>query len=97
VDRGLDPRNRGLLSPIFPTLSKPGASPLGLDALCARAATGSTPIIALGGVNPENACECLAVGASGVATLGGVLTQSEPARSMERWLTVVMSGRPNQA
>jgi thiamine-phosphate pyrophosphorylase len=57
-----------LLSPIFPTESHPEARPLGLDALRAAARTaGKMPVYALGGVNAENAAECIAAGAAGVA------------------------------
>jgi thiamine-phosphate pyrophosphorylase len=57
-----------LLSPIFPTESHPEARPLGLDALRAAARTaGKMPVFALGGVNAENAAECIAAGAAGVA------------------------------
>jgi thiamine-phosphate pyrophosphorylase len=57
-----------LLSPIFRTESHPEARPLGLDALRAAARTaGKMPVYALGGVNAENAAECIAAGAAGVA------------------------------
>jgi thiamine-phosphate pyrophosphorylase len=53
--------------PIFRTPSKPGAPPLGLDALHAASAKSTIPIYALGGITGENAQDCLEAGAFGVA------------------------------
>jgi thiamine-phosphate pyrophosphorylase len=62
-----------LLSPVYPTPSKPGYGPaLGPDGLAALAA-GAPPAYALGGVRPESAAECVAAGAHGVAVMGPVM------------------------
>ncbi len=81
-----------LLSPIFPTPSKPGAAPLGLGMLRDRCRTTALPLFALGGVTWKNAGDCLDAGASGVATLGGVLTQPDPARSLTLWMDSIRRG-----
>lgn len=62
-----------LLSPVFPTRSKPGATPLGLAGLRAGVSRSPVPVIALGGVDATNAGDCLAAGAHGVAMRGGWL------------------------
>lgn len=54
-----------LFAPIFPTPSKPGAIPLGIEAL--RAAAAHARVLALGGVTEENIAACLAAGAAGMA------------------------------
>jgi thiamine-phosphate pyrophosphorylase len=54
-----------LVAPIFPTPSKPGAVPLGIEAL--RAAAAHARVLALGGVTEENIAACLAAGAAGMA------------------------------
>ncbi len=56
-----------LVSPVFATPSKPGAEPLAAEGL--QRATQSVPgrVVALGGITAENAAECLACGAVGVA------------------------------
>ncbi len=55
-----------VFGPVFATPSKPGATPAGLAALAA-ACRAAIPVLALGGVNRENAAECLAAGAAGIA------------------------------
>ena len=67
------------LSPIFLTDSKPGYGPaLGLDALAATAATAPGPVIALAGITPDNAAQCLAAGASGIAVMGEIMRSADP-------------------
>jgi thiamine-phosphate pyrophosphorylase len=59
-----------LLSPIFKTKSHPEAPALGLEVLaegCRMAAP--VPVFALGGVTAENAADCVAAGAAGVAAI----------------------------
>jgi len=65
-----------LLSPIFPTASKPGYGPaLGTGAL----ADHPLPVWALGGIEPGNAASCLAAGAAGVAVMGALMRAEDPA------------------
>ncbi|MEO8591768.1 MAG: thiamine phosphate synthase [Candidatus Solibacter sp.] len=55
-------------SPIFPVRSKAGYGPaLGVEALGAAVRSVAIPVLALGGVSAENASECMAAGAAGVA------------------------------
>jgi len=56
-----------IVSPIFPTPSKPDATPLGLAALSAAVQAAPGRVLALGGITPENAELCLHAGAVGVA------------------------------
>lgn len=59
-----------LLGPIFPTPSKLAfGPPLGLAALRQAAAGATTPVVAVGGVTPANAADCVAAGAAGVAAI----------------------------
>ncbi len=55
------------LSPIFATRSKPGVTPLGLEKLHAAAAVSRVPLVALGGIGPDEARKCFEAGASAVA------------------------------
>ena len=70
-----------ILSPVFPTLSHPGAptlGPLRWAALAARA--GGRPVIALGGVTRANAAR-LPPRAAGIAAIGGL--SGGPARGRD--------------
>jgi thiamine monophosphate synthase len=62
-----------LLSPVFPTASKPGYGPaLGVEGF-ARLQPLGPPAHALGGVLPEHVTALLAAGAAGVAVMGPVM------------------------
>ena len=82
-----------LLSPIFPTPTKPDATGIGLDALHACAeALGDAPVYALGGITPENALACLDAGAYGVAVLSGILHADDPRAAAARYLAAIGGG-----
>lgn len=76
------------LSPIFPSVSKPGYGPaLGLEALSRAAAASALPVIALGGVDAANAGPCLAAGAAGIAVMGGLMRAADPAAMLRALIT----------
>jgi thiamine-phosphate pyrophosphorylase len=81
------------LSPIFLTDSKPGYGPaIGLDALATATATGAGPVIALGGIGPDNAGQCLAAGARGIAVMGEIMRAADPEAAV-RSLVAVFPGK----
>ena len=56
--------------PVWATPSKPDADPaMGLDGLREICAGTSTPVVAIGGVDPLNAGDCILAGAAGVAVI----------------------------
>jgi thiamine-phosphate pyrophosphorylase len=64
-----------VFGPVYDPGSKPGATGVGIDGLTAAVrAAGETPVIALGGIHPSTAPECLGAGAYGVAVLSAILT-----------------------
>jgi thiamine-phosphate diphosphorylase len=76
----LSTEHYAMVSPVFPTPSKPGyGPPLGLDGLARLAARSPVPVLALGGITPDNAAGCLAAGAAGVAVMGAVMRADDPA------------------
>jgi thiamine-phosphate pyrophosphorylase len=69
-------------SPIFDTPSKrPFGPPVGVDALREAAGAG-LPLVALGGITPENAPRVRAAGAEGVAAIRAWLVGDDPARAV---------------
>lgn len=63
---------------IFATGSHPGEPPRGLPFLEVIAGQVSLPVLAIGGITPENAAACLRAGAAGVAVLSGIMDAADP-------------------
>lgn len=57
-----------VFAPVFEKKDLPGTTPAGL-ALLAQACRASIPVLALGGINLENAPACLKAGAAGIAAI----------------------------
>ena len=73
------------VSPIFLTASKPGYGPaLELDALATIVAEAAGPVLALGGITPDNAALCRGAGASGIAVMGEVMRAADPRTTVAR-------------
>ena len=67
------------LSPIFPSIGKPGYGPaLGIHGLADVVARARVPIVALGGVTADNLAPCFAAGAAAVAVMGAVMAAADP-------------------
>ncbi|MBF0426184.1 MAG: thiamine phosphate synthase [Magnetococcales bacterium] len=67
------------LSPLFATRSHPDAAPLGVSRLTEIVRRVAGPVVALGGITPENVGEAATTGVVGVATIRGVLHAGDPA------------------
>jgi len=70
-----------LLSPVFPTASHPGAAHLGVDGFQELAAAAPVPVIALGGITPENRHE---IAKYGVAVISSILEAKDPRHAAEK-------------
>jgi len=82
------------LSPVFLTVSKPGYGPaIGLDGLARAAAAVDGPVLALGGVDWENAGRCLAAGAAAVAVMGEVMRADDPQATVAELIASVSPRR----
>jgi thiamine-phosphate pyrophosphorylase len=75
----------GLLGPIYETPSKAALNQplLGLEHLkqTSQALAGVLPVVAVGGITPDNAPLVRQCGASGVAAIRSVLTSTDPAQT----------------
>ena len=81
------------VSPVFVTASKPGYGPaLGVDGLARIVARAPGPVVALGGITPENAAWCLGTGVRGLAVMGEIMRAADPQATVECILRA-MSGR----
>lgn len=58
--------------PFFATLTKPDKAVLGAHGFASLVRTTSLPVVGIGGITPENACDVMAAGASGVAIMRSV-------------------------
>ena len=80
------------LSPIFKSISKKDYDrTLGLETLGYVAKRVSVPVIALGGITPENAGECVKHGAKGVAVIGTVLLSRNPRQTVKLLLEKILN------
>jgi thiamine-phosphate pyrophosphorylase len=81
------------LSPVFATASKPRYGPaLGPTGIAtARAAVPDSPLVALGGVVPGVAAQCLTSGADAVAVMGAIMRAADPG-AVTRELVAELAG-----
>jgi len=83
AETGTKPIDLVQLAPIFAPLSKLATHPvLGCEVLT-RAAKYGLPILAQGGITPENCRKVLAAGAEGIAVTGAILQHSDPRSAAE--------------
>jgi len=65
--------------PVFPTTSKADAGPAGgLEALRSISSSVGAPVIAIGGINEENAGRVMGSGAHGIAVISAVCCRPDP-------------------
>ncbi len=75
-------------SPIFATPTKPDAPPpMGIEGLRALARLCQIPVVAIGGINTDNAAEVLQAGAAGIAVVSAIVSArnvEQAARELKR-------------
>jgi thiamine-phosphate pyrophosphorylase len=69
----------------FPSTTKPLASPAQLDTLQQAKQRLTIPIIAIGGILPENGASLLQAGADLLAVIGGVFNQDDPKQAAQQY------------
>ena len=76
-------------SPIFKTNSHPEAKPVGTTVLSNACRHATMPVIAMGGITPHNAKECLNAGAHGVAVVSSILSAPDPIKVIQQFSSVI--------
>ena len=82
----LDPRvvHYAIAGPAFLTASKPGYGPaLGPDGLAAIGRAARVPVVAIGGIEPENVADVMKAGVGGIAVMGSVMRSAEPDKTIK--------------
>jgi thiamine-phosphate pyrophosphorylase len=76
------------VGPVFPTATKPDAGePLGIETLAAIARAVPIPVVAIGGITPDNVAQVFAAGAAGAAVVSAVVGAEDvaaAARALKR-------------
>lgn len=72
-----------VVGPVFKSSSKPDASPVGLELVKELAEAIPLPVIAIGGINPENAGDVVRAGAAGVAVISAICAAADPRAAAE--------------
>ena len=81
------------LSPVYPTLTKPGYGPALAPEAAAELADG-VPWLALGGIDtPARAAACATAGAQGIAVLGAVMRAPDPEQTARDLATAFGAAR----
>ncbi|RKZ07558.1 hypothetical protein DRQ53_02205 [bacterium] len=92
---GLQQRSSGadfaLLSPIFPSPSKPGEAGLGLAAMVEMIRQSPLPVLAMGGVDEPNCASLIEAGASGIAVRSAILEAGDPVAAANRIRSLIDS------
>ncbi|SEN05736.1 thiazole tautomerase (transcriptional regulator TenI) [Lihuaxuella thermophila] len=68
---------------IFPSPSKPGQNPMGLDKLANMAKNVRIPVIAIGGIGVDQVEEVMRAGAAGIAVISAVSGHPSPERVVQ--------------
>jgi thiamine-phosphate pyrophosphorylase len=76
--------------PAYETDSKPGYGPaLGPKGIAAIVAACGVPVIAIGGIAPQNASQLITAGAAGVAVMGSVMRSTAPEQEILQLLAAL--------
>lgn len=96
VEEALEMEEQGadylLYGHIFPTGSKPGLEARGLHALAEVAQKVKIPVIAIGGIGPEQVGAVLEAGASGIAVMSGIIDATDPAAMTKQYREALLQG-----
>ena len=88
--------------PVFPTTSKSNPDPvIGIEEIRRCRALLDKPLVAIGGITPENAVQVLHAGADSVAVIAGLLSDTASPQAlrqrMEQWQQLVKTPSPKDS
>ncbi len=79
--------------PVFPTSSKDDAGPVsGIELLRQVVEAIPVPIIAIGGITPENTCDVIRTGVKGIAVISAVCKAPDPEEATRKLLEALETG-----
>jgi thiamine-phosphate pyrophosphorylase len=82
------------LGPVFATATKPDAAPaLGLDRFQTLRQAIDLPVVAIGGIGPEQAMEIITAGADGIAVISAICAAPDPAAAAQNLWQQIQRGR----
>ncbi len=74
---------------VFSTPTKPEAAAIGLDGLRRITSAVNIPVIAIGGINPQNLKDVMLAGASGAAVVSGVMAAYSPRDAVCEFVSIM--------
>jgi len=84
-----------IVGTIFPTASKSGVAPAGLQLLSQIAKAVTIPFLAIGGVNKQNVAQVMEQGCSGVAVISAILGAEDPRQAAEELKKEMLARTPD--
>lgn len=70
---------------MYPTVTKPGKPVLPLAVLAQIKQSVQIPVVAIGGITPDNAVPVLKTGVDGVAVVSAIMASADPAAAVQRF------------
>lgn len=80
---------------VFESSSKKGLLPRGLKELAKIKEAVSIPVLAIGGITPENLKQVLHTSADGIAIMSGIIQAEDPLYAVKRYVKAIKDGRGN--
>lgn len=77
---------------LYPTSSKPGKAGKGLESLREIVRHVGCPVVGIGGITPERACDVIRSGARGIAVMSGVLKKEDPGEAAQAYRREIDGG-----
>jgi len=78
---------------VWATATKPEAAPVGIGGLRAVVDSTSLPVVAIGGIDADNAKQALEAGAAGVAVVSAVAAAPDPVAATRRLVEAVRAAK----